>query len=159
MITIKEFIEKGGVLVLLDRASLLATEFGLVRYVSAASTPGLVIPGSILKGEVVTPENPIVYGYDDHIPLFHSFGVLFDIPEEEEKYVVLKYSGKDDMCMSGVVKGKGKIKGKAALVDVPVGKGHVVLFNFNPIHRFQNKVDFMLVFNILLNFDDLNVSE
>jgi len=156
---LKEFIEQGGILVLLDRASQLATDFGLVRYVSLARTPGLVIPGSILKGEVANPKSPIVYGYDTHIPLFHSFGILFNIPEEEQKYVVLKYSGEDDMCMSGVVKGKGQIKGKAALVDVPVGEGRVVLFNFNPIHRFQNKVDFMLVFNTLMNFDDLDVPE
>ena len=138
---------------------LLATDFGLVRYVSVASTPGLIIPGSILKGDVVNPKSPIVYGYDNHIPLFHSFGVLFDMPEEEEKYTVIKYSGEDDICMSGIVQGKDQIRGKAALVDVPIGEGHVVLFNFNPIHRFQNKVDFMLVFNILLNFDDLDASE
>jgi len=156
---IKEFVEEGGVLVLLDRASQLATDFGLVRYVSVASTSGLIIPGSILKGEVVNPKSPIVYGYDKNIPLFHSFGILFDIPEEEQKYTVLKYSDGEDICMSGIVKGKEQIKSKAALSDVPVGEGHVVLFNFNPIHRFQNKVDFMLVFNILLNFDDLNVSE
>jgi hypothetical protein len=154
-----KFVEQGGVLVLLDRASQLATDFGLVRYISVASTPGLIIPGSILKGDVVNTKSPIVYGYENHIPLFHSFGILFDMPEEEEKYTVIKYSGEDDICMSGIVQGKDHIKGKAALVDVPVGEGHVVLFNFNPIHRFQNKVDFMLVFNILLNFDDLGASE
>lgn len=157
--SLQEFVGQGGVLVLLDRASQLATDFGLVRYVSVARTPGLIIPGSLLKGEVVKPDSPITYGYDQIIPLFHSFGILFDIPEEEQKYIVLKYSDGDDICMSGIVNGKDQIKGKAALLDIPVGDGHVVLFNFNPIHRFQNKVDFMLLFNTLLNFDDLDVSE
>ncbi len=155
---LKEFVDLGGVLILLGRSSQLAMEYGFVRYISEASSQGLVIPGSILKGDVVNSKSPIVYGYEKNIPLFHGFGFMFNIPEEEEKYIVLSYTAEDDICLSGIVKGKEKIKGKAALVDVPVGKGHVIMSNFNPLHRFQNKVDFMLVFNILLNFDDLDIS-
>jgi len=155
---LQDFIDLGGVLVLIDRSSQLAMDYGFVRYISEARTPGLVIPGSILRADVVNSQSPIVYGYGENIPLFHSFGFMFNVPEEEKKYVVVRYSKDDDICMSGIVKGKEKIKGKAAIVDVPVEKGHVIMFNFNPIHRFQNKMDFMLVFNILLNFDDLNVS-
>jgi len=56
--------------------------------------------------------------------------------------------------MSGYIKGAKELKGKAAIVNVPVENGRVIMFIFNPLHRFQTKMDFMLVFNILLNFDD-----
>jgi hypothetical protein len=41
-------------------------------------------------------------------------------------------------------------------VDVPVGKGHVVLFANNPIYRGETRGSYMMVFNTLLNFDSLD---
>jgi hypothetical protein len=35
---------------------------------------------------------------------------------------------------------------------MPVGKGHVVAFNFNPIHRDLNRGDQRLLWNTLLNW-------
>jgi hypothetical protein len=35
---------------------------------------------------------------------------------------------------------------------MPVGRGHVVSFNFNPFHRDMNRGDHRLVWNALLNW-------
>ena len=42
------------------------------------------------------------------------------------------------------------------LIDVPVEKGHVVLFSNNPIWRGETQGSYCLVFNTLLNFDNLD---
>jgi hypothetical protein len=65
-------------------------------------------------------------------------------PEREEKLVV-----------SGGIKGGEEIEGKPAILDVPVGRGRVVAFNFDPIHRLMTRSDFRLVWNLLLNWNDL----
>ena len=40
--------------------------------------------------------------------------------------------------------------------DVPFGEGHVVLFSNNPFWRGETQGSFFLVFNAILNFDQLN---
>jgi hypothetical protein len=44
-----------------------------------------------------------------------------------------------------------------AIVDVPVGRGHVVMFATNPMWRHQTQGEFFLLFNAALNFDNLGV--
>ena len=45
----------------------------------------------------------------------------------------------------------------AAVIDTPVGQGHVVLFSNNPFWRAETKGSYFLVFNAILNFDNLSV--
>lgn len=59
------------------------------------------------------------------------------------------------LVVSGGVKNGGELVGKPALLDMPVGKGRVVAFNFDPIHRYQTESDFRLVWNAILNWNDL----
>ena len=71
--------------------------------------------------------------------------------------MVAKYASEDEVCLSGIVKSQGEIKGKAAIVDVPVGKGHIVLFTFNPFWRDLSHGCYMFVFNAILNHNYLGV--
>jgi len=41
------------------------------------------------------------------------------------------------------------------VVDVPHGKGHVVLFANNPMWRAETSGSYFLVFNAILNYDHL----
>jgi hypothetical protein len=50
-----------------------------------------------------------------------------------------------------------EISEKPAVVDVPHGKGHVVLFANNPFWRGETMGSFFLVFNAMMNYDHLNV--
>ena len=52
---------------------------------------------------------------------------------------------------------RSELAGKAAIVDVPVGKGHVVMFANNPMWRHQTHGSFSLLFNAILNYDNLGV--
>ena len=42
------------------------------------------------------------------------------------------------------------------MVDVPVEQGHVVLFANNPLYRGSTVGSYALVFNAIVNFDNLN---
>jgi hypothetical protein len=59
------------------------------------------------------------------------------------------------LVLSGFVKGEDEINGKPAILDLPAGRGRVILFSFNPLHRYLNLSDFRFVYNALLNWNDL----
>lgn len=50
----------------------------------------------------------------------------------------------------------GHIAGAPAVVDVPFGRGHIVLFSNNPMWRQETQGSFMLLLNAALHFDHLN---
>jgi hypothetical protein len=64
---------------------------------------------------------------------------------------------KDDgrFVLSGFVRGEDAVNGKPAILDLPAGKGRVLLFAFDPLHRYLNLSDFRFVYNALLNWNDL----
>ena len=78
------------------------------------------------------------------------------IPAGERPRVILRYGDMKDLFVSGLLDGGDEIAEHAAVIDVPVGRGHVVLFSTNPMWRGQTKGSYMLVFNAILNFDNLN---
>jgi len=78
------------------------------------------------------------------------------IPAAERPRVILRYADMKDLFVSGLLDGGDEIAEHAAVIDVPSGRGHVVLFSTNPMWRGQTKGSYFLVFNAILNFDNLN---
>jgi hypothetical protein len=154
---LRDFVEEGGTLITLLNSARLPVELGMTRDITVYNpSDKFYNPGSLLRAEVVNPESPITYGYEKDFTLYrrHS-GPLLDIPEEQEKYVVMRYAKEGDLCLSGIVQSQDEIKGRAAIVDVPLGKGRIVMFTFNPLWREMSHGSYMLVFNTLLNYNDL----
>jgi hypothetical protein len=58
--------------------------------------------------------------------------------------------------LSGMVRNENQIVGHGAIFSLAVGQGRVVTFSFNPLHRFLNHHEFPLVWNALMNWNDLN---
>jgi len=79
------------------------------------------------------------------------------IPPNARPRVILRYADNRNLLVSGLVEGGAEIAQHPAVVDVPVGKGHVVLFSNNPVWRGETEGSYFLVFNAILNFDSLNV--
>jgi len=155
---LRNFVMDGGLLIALHNPVRVAVDYGLVRGIDTFQTSSKFYnPGSLLQGEVVNEKHPISYGFDKEMPIYRSqSGPLLRIEEEKEKYVVLRYAKKGEVCLSGIVKSQDEIKGKAAVVDVPIGKGHIVLFTFNPFWRDLSRGSYMFVFNAILNYNDLD---
>ncbi len=61
-----------------------------------------------------------------------------------------------DLLISGGLAGGEELAGTPALADVSLGKGHVVLFSFNPAWRSETHGSYFLIFNALLNWKDLD---
>jgi hypothetical protein len=78
------------------------------------------------------------------------------IPPAERARVILRYADEKDLLISGLVEGAGDIAKHPAVLDVPSGNGHVILFSINPIYRGETENTYSLVLNTLLNFDSLN---
>jgi hypothetical protein len=159
LLNLRDFVHGGGLLMLVQNPVRLVLDFGLVRSLRAASPgAGFANPGSLLRGEVANRHHPAVYGYGDKPVIYRrQSGPLLSVPERLEKYVVLKYASKGKLCLSGMVAQENTLKGKAAVLDVPVGEGHIMMFTFNPLWRDTSRGNYMFVFNSILNFNDLDV--
>jgi Zinc carboxypeptidase len=78
------------------------------------------------------------------------------IPPDQRPRVVLRYSEARDLLVSGLLDGGDEIAQRPTIIDSPLDKGHVVLFSNNPFWRGQTSGSYFLVFNAILNFDNLN---
>jgi hypothetical protein len=167
-----KFAKAGGVLVTLGAASYMPAEFGLAPKVDAARTSGqFYSPGAIVDAEILQPEHPIFYGYDRKmIPVRYASGPLLSVQTNANPFaegppppgppptppgVLMRYPGGDEHVLSGLMRGANEIRNRAAIVDQPSGRGRVILFAGNPCYRWQNFGEFNMLFNAVLNFNDI----
>jgi Zinc carboxypeptidase len=78
------------------------------------------------------------------------------IPPANRPRVIFRYADNKELLISGLVEGGDEIAQHPAVVDVPSGNGHVVLFSINPVYRGETRGTYSLVLNTILNFDSLN---
>jgi hypothetical protein len=78
------------------------------------------------------------------------------IPPPFRPRVAMRFDAQNSLLVSGLLDGGADIAQRPVVVDVPVGKGHVVLFANNPIYRGETIGSYFMVFNTILNFDNLD---
>jgi hypothetical protein len=78
------------------------------------------------------------------------------IPPAFRPRVVLRYADSRELFVSGLLDNGDEIAQRPAVIDVPQGNGHVLLFSTNPFWRGQTKGSYFLVYNAILNWDNLN---
>ena len=78
------------------------------------------------------------------------------IPPALRPRVIARYADSRELFVSGLLDNGDEIAQRPAVIDVPSGNGHVILFSTNPFWRGQTKGSYMLVFNTILNWDNLN---
>ncbi|HEX8129230.1 MAG TPA: M14 family zinc carboxypeptidase [Pyrinomonadaceae bacterium] len=84
----------------------------------------------------------------------------FYVPLAERPRVVLRFAREErDLLVSGMLANGSELANRAAIVDVPLGRGHVLLFATNPMWRHQTQGSFFLLFNAALNFDNLDAGQ
>jgi hypothetical protein len=151
---LKKFVEAGGTLVFLNRASNFAIEqFNLpVRDVTqGVSRKDFYIPGSILRTELDTAHS-IAKGMPEKSIAWFENSPAFEITDNSKAKIIARYPAKtEDILLSGWALGAERIAGKAALVEFTVGKGKIVLFGFRPQYRGQSLATFPLLFNAIAN--------
>jgi hypothetical protein len=126
-------------------------------------------PGAHVRVTFDRPDHPIAYGYAAHTYVFRQNFPLYSIPRrwlrmaycttcldgpEDRSGIVTEWGDTDGIpfVVSGQAWGEENLIGRPAILDMPVGKGHVVSFNFNPMHRDLNRGDQRLLWNAILNW-------
>jgi zinc carboxypeptidase len=179
---LQRFVEDGGLLVTLGSGSVLPLEGGMVRGVRRAEGgPSLRLgqgeaetrtPGAHLRVTFARPDHPIAYGYPARTHVFRQNFPLYDVPRswlrmayctscldgpDDRSGIVLEWGDRDGapLVVSGQAWGEDRLLRRPAILDLPVGRGHVVAFNFNPLHRDLNRGDHRLVWNAILNWEGI----
>jgi Zinc carboxypeptidase len=152
--SLRAFVAQGGELVALNRASDFAIEkldVGAKNVLRNAASKDFYGPGSILSIHV-NSSHPLGYGMNDEsIAWFEkgpAFAPSFLSSGAPPGVIVASYPGGNPL-MSGWLLGDGLIQNQAALMDAPLGRGHVVLFGFRPQYRGQSYATYKMFFNAL----------
>jgi hypothetical protein len=154
---LERFVEEGGVLVTLGAASFFPAEFGLARRVEAGRPSSqFYAPGPVVEAEIVKPAHPLFYGYAQKtVPVRYANGPLLQVPEaDREAQVLMKFPGGERSVLSGLMRNPNEVRDRPAILDVPAGRGRILLFATNPCYRWQNHGEFGMLWNALLNYND-----
>ena len=89
--------------------------------------------------------------------LAQQFGIA--IPESRARVVMQFPSNPNEMLLSGTLAGGDTIANRALAIDQPLGKGHVVMFALRPFWRWQTQGTYMLGFNAIMNWNDLDAGK
>jgi len=74
--------------------------------------------------------------------------------------VILRFSSNaDSLLVSGLLDNGNEMTGRAAVVDAPLGQGHVVLFGIRPMWRYETQGSYAMVLNALANWNALDINE
>ena len=136
---------------------------------AAAQSAATRTPGSHVRVTFDRPDHPLAYGYPVHTHVFRQNFPLYDAPKrwlrmaycttcldgpEDRSGIVMEWGDTNGapFVVSGQAWGEGRLIGRPAILDMPVGRGHVVAFNFNPIHRTMNIGDQRLLWNAIINW-------
>ncbi len=155
LMALRDFVRDGGTLIAVGSAATIPVEFGFLRDVNLRPRGSIFIPGSILKGKVRDPSNPLTYGYGETLPLYHQRGPYFSVPEEKEEGIAVTYASGREMLLSGVARGAASLGGQPAVYAEQVGAGWIVIYGFDAFHRYQTHGNHALVWNAILNWNDL----
>ena len=69
---------------------------------------------------------------------------------------LLRFADASKVLVSGMIDHPEELAGKSAVVDCPVGRGHIILFSINPFWRGETVGSYNLVFNAIRNYSKLD---
>ena len=148
------FVDDGGTLIAFNDASdyaIDALSLPVKDELAGVRPSDFYAPGSVLRVEL-DRSNPLTAGYTaPQEAVWFESSPAFTVIDSSRVSVVARYpEGSDNPLISGWLLGAPKLAGKAAMVDVRRGKGHVVLFGFRPQYRAQTMATYPLLWNALL---------
>ena len=65
----------------------------------------------------------------------------------------------DDMLLSGTLAGGEVLSNRPTVIDSPIGQGHVVMFAIRPFWRWQTQGTYIMGFNAIMNWNDLDAGK
>jgi zinc carboxypeptidase len=156
----EQFLSGGGTLIATLGAVRFPIEFGFAHTVDTEAPTGVTAQKPLIQAEIKRTDHPVFYGYEKPVfPVkFGQGSQVFRVGIADQGNVLAQYKGGDASVLSGLMVGADNLKGRAFAVDLPNafnGKGRVLLFANNPVYRWQNHGEFNLIFNSIINWNDL----
>jgi hypothetical protein len=184
---LRRFVERGGLLITEGNSSRLPVDMGFNPTVSVQATPRLVARGGVYRAQAVERAHPVLYGYEQAaFPVYFNQAPLFAVQanenaaaeartravatnvadpalvrqnEEQRARVVLRFDpNADSLLVSGQLQNGDELAGRAAVVDAPVGRGHVLLFGIRPMWRYETQGTYALVLNAMAHWNAFDVN-
>ncbi len=172
---LEAWVRRGGLLITEGGTAAVPVTYGLAPGVQISQTPSLRVRGSVLRANIRDRSSPLAYGYPDTMAVYFNQQPVFQVdtaqprPTEQARdpevvaeqrrmrpRIVLGFHrNADSLLVSGLLEGGSALAGRPALVDVPLGSGHVVLFAIRPYWRWETQGSFGFGWNALLNWNDL----
>ena len=146
-----------------------STSGGGAAAAAAAQSAETRTPGSHVRVTFTHPDSPIAYGYPTRTWVFRQSFPIYSIPRRwlrmsyctacldgplDPSGVVLEWgdTAGAPFVVSGQAWGEENLLGHPAILDLPSGRGRVVAFNFNPLHRDLNRGDQRMLWNAIINW-------
>jgi len=151
---VSEFVRGGGTLVCLDGSSNFAISrlnLPVVNILGGGASgprfsffyaPGFFFGGGWGGGR----GSPVTVGVPDSLEIYFENSAAFTVSGTAR--ALATYPAQP--LRSGYARFQERLEGKAALVEVPVGSGRVILFGMRPQFRGQTHGTFKLLFNAVL---------
>ncbi len=150
---LKAFVAEGGTLVLLGNAGDLAIQkwpIPVRNLKSGLTRDQHFAPGTIVRVQV-DAASPLGFGLPADTFGFYNNSPFYDVVDgfaSQKVSVVARYPN-TDIVASGWLKGEDLMAGRAAVVQIDMNPGRLVLFGLRPQHRAQTQATFPLLFNAL----------
>ncbi len=150
---LQRFVVDGGTLVTLGSASNLVADRFPVPVRDQKRTlrrDQHFAPGTILRIQVDT-SRPLGYGMAADTYGFYNNSPFFTIVDgfnATKASVIARYPNQD-IVASGWLRGEDVMAGRAAVVEVDMKPGRIVMFGLRPQHRAQTHATFPMLFNSL----------
>jgi hypothetical protein len=151
---LREFVDQGGHLLCIGSSALnIARQLKLPIQSALVDEKGVAlpstkfyIPGSLLRAKLNA--GAITAGMGDSVDVMFDNSPAFRLEHGASADVVALYDSAKPL-RSGWAWGQESLKDAAAIVDVPLGKGHVVLYGPEILFRGQSDGTFKLLFNAI----------
>lgn len=148
---LKTFVESGGRLVFLNGAGhYVKNHLGIAVQDAVEKTPlrDFYCPGSLLNVKLEAPSS-LTLGLPSAFTIWLEGSPVWQTQALRGAITPLRFPA-SNVLASGWLLGERFLAGQSPLADIPVGKGHVVLFGMRPQYRGQSYLTLKLFFNALV---------
>ena len=152
ILALRAFVEQGGHLVLLAGAGeALAKDLKLpVRNaVADLDQAQYYFPGTLVRMQLDT-DHPLAFGMPAEVAAYHRQGpawVTHPVAGGISRSIVARFPDNPPTVLSGWARGRERIRGRGAVVEIKVKQGRVILVAPRIQHRGQTHATFKLLFN------------